>query len=186
MRLIRLLSVFSKDSNGGVVEMAFAAPLLLLLSMGIYDINNYIALNTKLNEAASSVANWAAANTTLANINDSLVGVSLLAKDYNFSTNGSVIVSGIQTVTLNGASTQQVVWQVTTSGSVSSIITATGNITSSPFPIANEPKIIVVEVKYNYAPFFNYLASILPTITIKKTAQAVPRGSGAFFPLPPS
>lgn len=201
MRFIRMLSNFSKDANGGVVEMAFAAPLLLLLVIGIYEVSNYIALNTKLNESAASVAKWAAATTTLASIKDDLIGVSLLGKDYAFSSNGSVVVSGIVTINSNGnqqgnqqknqqgnqqGNQQQVVWQVSSSNSLSSIISNNGNIISVPFPIANEPKIIVVEVKYNYAPFFSYFASILPTITILKTAQAVPQGQGTFFPLPPS
>lgn len=174
-------SMAKRDTLGSVlIEFAVMLPIMILVFFGLYEGNNYLAINARLDEIASRVASWSSTKTTRSNINDCLIGSWLIGQSYNFSTTGQVIVSGL---TLSSG-VYTMVWQVKTSGAVSSIVTnAQGVVVSSPITFANTPKLIVVEVKYPYQPFTAFLSTIFKSKTIYKTAQTVPLG-GVFNPLP--
>ncbi|MDF3033252.1 MAG: hypothetical protein K0R76_206 [Alphaproteobacteria bacterium] len=186
MKVLRKISHFKRESTGAaLIEFVLVLPLLILISLGIYEGTNYIMVSQKLNEIASSVANWVSTKTTAAEITDCLIGANLLGAKYSFSTNGGVVVSGLQQQ--NGSTAQAVVWQRASSGAASSITIDTyGNITSSPFSLASAFQLIVVEATYNYSPTFAYFAGIFPPVKLLKVAQVVPRGGGSFNPLPAS
>lgn len=168
-------------AHGGVlIEFAIMLPLLFLVFFGLYEGNYYINLNAKLDEIASRVAGWSSTKVTQSNINDCLIGAWHIGQEYKFSTTGQVIVSGI---TLTGG-VYKVVWQVKTSGATSAIVTnGSGTVTSTPITFANEPQLVVVEVKYPYQAISSYVAPIFKAKTLYKAAQSVPRG-GTFNPLP--
>jgi Flp pilus assembly protein TadG len=186
MKIWEKISYFKKDVTGAsMVEFVLVLPLLILISLGIYETTNYILLNQKLNEIAAGVANWVSSKTTAAEITDSMIGANLLGTKYNFATKGGVVVSGFQQQ--SGSSAQVLVWRQASSGVTSSIQTdANGNIISSPFSLTSEYQLIVVEVTYNYQPTFSYFAAIFPALKLSKSAQVVPRGGGTFSPLPAS
>ncbi|MBX9804233.1 MAG: pilus assembly protein [Alphaproteobacteria bacterium] len=179
MILFKKFRQFTQETKGAsMVEFALILPLLLTVSLGIYEATNYILLNAKLNEISSGVANWVGAQTSTATITDCLIGANLMGTDYNFTTKGKVIVTGLQQV---GTSTSQtLVWQQGSPGALSQI--SSGG--QAPFPVLVDKNVIIVEVSYQYQPTFPYLAAIFPSITLSKVAQSVPRGSGAFNPLP--
>jgi Flp pilus assembly protein TadG len=186
MKLFKKILCFKRDSKGAsMVEFALSLPLLVLISLGIYETTTYIMISQKLNEIASGVANWVSARPTSAVISDCLIGANLVGKDYSFSTKGTVVVTGIQTT--GSPAVQTVVWQMASAGGASKIITSGGTtIVSAPFSIANTASIIVAEVSYNYTPTFSYFLTMFPAITITKVAQMVPRSGLAFSPLPAS
>jgi len=175
---------FKQDSKGAaLVEFTFLLPLLVTLSLGIYEVTNYIMLTTKLNEIASQVGNWVGAQTSTATITDCLIGANLMGSSYNFSTNGGVVVSGLQQAGTTAA--QKLVWQQASSGASSTITSSSGN-ASAPFSMALVPNLIVVEVSYNYQPTFTYFLSIFPAIKLLRVSQTVPTGTRTFSPLPPT
>jgi Flp pilus assembly protein TadG len=181
MRTKTIIS-FKQDSKGAaLVEFTFLLPLLITLSLGIYEVTNYIMLTTKLNEIAGQVGNWVSAQTSTATITDCLIGANLMGTDYNFSAKGGVVVSGLQQVGTTTA--QKLVWQQASLGA-SSTITSSGGNASAPFSMALASNLIVVEVSYNYQPIFTYFLSIFPAIKLLKVFQSVPRGTGSFNPLP--
>ena len=171
-----------QDSQGAaMVEFTFLLPLLITLSLGIYEATNYAMLNAKLEEIASQVANWVSGQTSAATITDCLIGANLMGTSYNFLTTGGVVVSGLQQVGTTTA--QKLVWQQASLGATSVIALSGGN-ASAPFPIALASNLIIVEVSYNYKPTFTYLLSMFPPIKLLKISQTVPRGGGTFNPLP--
>ena len=182
--MMKKITHLKQDSKGAaMVEFTFLLPLLITLSLGIYEATNYIMLNTKLNEISSQIGNWVGAQTSAATITDCLIGANLMGSSYNFSTKGGVVVSGLQQV--GTTTTQKLVWQQASSGA-SSAITSSGGNASAPFTIALEPNLIVVEVSYSYQPTFTYFLSIFPAIKLLRVSQTVPRGTGTFSPLPPT
>lgn len=186
MRLAEKILHFKRDSKGGtIVEFTLCLPLLILVCLGIYETTNYILLSQKLNEIASGVANWVSAKTTSAVVSDCLIGANLVGKDYNFSSLGTVVVTGIQTS--GSPPAQAVVWRIASPGGITNITTNSGGIvTSSPFPLSLPPNLIVVEVSYSYTPIFSYFLSIFPPIKLLKVSQMVPRSGLTFNPLPAS
>ncbi|MCE3230943.1 MAG: hypothetical protein K0R52_871, partial [Alphaproteobacteria bacterium] len=69
MKVLRKISHFKRESTGAaLIEFVLVLPLLILISLGIYEGTNYIMVSQKLNEIASSVANWVSTKTTAAEI----------------------------------------------------------------------------------------------------------------------
>ena len=186
MTILEKISHFKQESAGAsMVEFTLILPLLMTISLGIYEITNYIILNQKLNEIASGVANWVSSKTTAAKITDSMIGANLVGADYNFSKKGGIVVTGLQRS--GSPAKQQVVWQKSSSGATSSITTdASNNVTSTAFSIASEPQLIVVEATYEYTPTFSYFLTIFPSIKLLKVGQMIPRSGDTFSPLPAS
>lgn len=187
MMKLKKISQFKQETKGAsMVEFALILPLLMTVSLGIYETTNYIMLSAKLNEIASGISTWVAAQTSTATITDCLTGANLIGTNYNFSGKGGVVVSGLQQM---GTSTnQKLVWQQASPGATSKITTqqdGSGQVTSAPFALAFTPNLIVVEVTYNYQPTFSYFLGIFPSVKLLKFAQSVPTGSGGFNPLPP-
>lgn len=187
MMAFKKISQFKQESKGAsMVEFALILPLLVTVSLGIYETTNYIMLSAKLNEIASGLSSWIAAQTSTATITDCLVGANLMGTNYNFSAKGGVVVSGLQQV--GSTTAQKLVWQQASLGATSQITTSaiTGQVTSSPFTLASASNLVVVEVTYNYQPTFSYFLGIFPSVKLLKYAQSVPTGSGGFNPLPAS
>jgi Flp pilus assembly protein TadG len=185
MMVLKKIWQFKQEAKGAsMVEFALILPLLITVSLGIYEMTNYILLSVKLNEIATGIASWVSDQTSTATITDCLIGANLMGTNYNFSTKGTVVVSGLQQ--LITSNTQNVVWQQASTGGVSQIITNSGAVQSAPFSILSAPSVIVVEVTYNYQPTFSYFLGIFPAIKLFKVAQTVPTGTGTFSPLPAS
>lgn len=184
MMILKKIRQFKRESKGAaMVEFTLVLPLLISVSLGIYEMTNYILLSAKLNEIASGIASWVGEQTSTATITDCLIGANLMGTNYNFSVKGEVIVTGLQQS--GTTTTQKVVWQQASVGGVSQITTASGSVVqSAPFSILLDTNVIVVEVTYQYQPIFSYFLSIFPAVTLLKVAQSVPTGTGTFSPLP--
>jgi Flp pilus assembly protein TadG len=186
MMILKKIQQFKQESKGAsMVEFTLILPLLISVSLGIYEMTNYILLSAKLNEIASGIASWVGAQTSTATITDCLTGANLMGTNYNFAAKGEVIVTGLQQ-SGTSSTAQKVVWQQASVGGVSQITTSSGTVQSAPFSILLDSNVIVVEVTYQYQPTFSYFLSIFPAVTLLKVAQAVPTGTGAFNPLPAS
>ncbi len=185
MMVSKKLQQFKQESKGAsMVEFALILPLLITVSLGIYETTNYVLLSAKLNEIAAGVANWVGAQTSTATITDCLIGANLMGTNYNFSGKGEVVVTGLQQV--GSTTSQKLVWQQASAGGTSQLTTnlGTGQVQYAPFSILLDANVIVVEVTYDYQPTFSYFLGIFPSVKLLKVAQSVPRGTGAFNPLP--
>ena len=184
MMILRKAREFKKDPKGAsMVEFSLVLPLLMTISLGIYETTNYILLSAKLNEIASGIAKWVGAGTSTATITDCFIGANLMGTNYSFSTKGGAVVTGLQQVGTSNKQTQA--WQQASSGATSKITAnaSTGTV-SAPFTILLDTNVIVVEVTYKYTPTFSYFLGIFPAVTLLKVAQSVPTGTGTFNPLP--
>ncbi|MEI6882725.1 MAG: hypothetical protein WCK82_15500, partial [Bacteroidota bacterium] len=150
----------------------------LILTAG-YESFQYVNLNNRLNTIASKVANWVSSDITMANIQDCFIGARLLGQADDFAKNGTVVVSGIS-ASKSGAN-PVLAWQVKNSATSSIVVKRNDqSVTSAPFALAAQPQTIVVEVTYNYVPFFSSLSGVFPSITLYKTAQTVPQNTSQF------
>lgn len=184
MMLFKKIQQFIHESKGAsVVEFTLLLPLLITISLGIYETTHYIMLKAKLNEIATGIATWVAAETSTATITDCLIGAKLMGTNYNFSGNGGVVVSGLQQV--GTSSSQKLVWQQASTGATSQITTnaSTSVVTSAPFSILLDTNVIVVEVTYNYSPVFTYFLGVFPSVKLLRVGQTVPTGANVFSPL---
>lgn len=184
MKLKERILTFWQESNGAsLVEFVLILPLLTLISLGIFEVTNYVLLSQRLNEISSGVANWVSSKTTTAEITDCLIGANLVGAEYSFQSKGGVVVSGVQQS--GTPATQQVVWQMSSVGAMSQMSTnGCGMINSAPFTLASEPQLIVVEVTYAYKPVFSYFSTIFPSVTLLRVNQVIPRSGRIFNPLP--
>jgi len=182
MQVWQRISRLQYNAEGAAVtEFAFVAPFLIMVTLCLYEMMSYINLNIKLNEIASVVLYCSSTKTTQSSIQDSIIGSWLIGKDYSFAQKGEVMVSGIVVV----AGVRTVVWQSGSPGASSSIVTgALGVITGLPISLTSDPNQIVVEVKYRYTPSFSMFSGVFPTVTLAKTMQSIPVGTGTFNPLP--
>lgn len=174
---------FKNESKGAsMVEFALILPLLMTVSLGIYETTNYILLSAKLNEIASGIARWVGDQTSAASITDCLIGANLMGTNYNFSNKGGVVVTGLAVTGNNDV--QKFAWTMGSPGATSQITYNNGGVVNSPVAIIPNVNVIVVEVTYDYQPTFSYFMGIFPTVTLLKVAQSVPRENGSFNPLP--
>ena len=184
MMIVKKLQDFIRESRGAsLVEFTLLLPLLVTICLGIYETTNYVLLKAKLDEIATGIATWVSAETSTATITDCLIGANLMGASYNFSANGSVVVSGLQQV--GTTSSQKLVWQQASVGGVSKITTnpSTGVVTAAPFTILLDTNVIVVEVTYKYTPVFTYFLGVFPAVTLLRIGQTVPTGTNPFTPL---
>ncbi len=151
-----LVARLRRSRRGSVlIEMAFAAPILLLLLMGAMELARYVLIMQKLDRAAMSVGDLVSrgAQVTaqdLANIFDS---VGHLMQPFVFPERGVVLISA---VTRSAGDPPEVAWQQTGAGSLteSSRVGSPGGTASLPQdlqPRENE-SLYVAEVYYDYEP----------------------------------
>lgn len=160
-----------------LIEFALVVPVLLLILTAGYEAVQYVSLNTKLDNIAAKVAQWTSSDITYANIQDCIIGAGLLDEADNFASYGKVVVSGISASKLG--KDPILAWQV---GAPSAIVVSGRNrsVLSAPFALAAGAQTIVVEVSYDYVPFFSSLAKLFPPIILYKVAQTVPQNASQF------
>ena len=110
---------FLGDRRGTIlIEMAFAVPILLILTLGCFDTARYILLHQKLDRAASTMADLVSRPTSIsaAQIDSMFSAASELVLPFTLSTDGHVIVTSMSRVAGDVA---RIDWQHTGGGSLS-------------------------------------------------------------------
>ena len=170
------IKFFFRENNGGaMVEFSLAMPILILLSLGIYEAATFIRINSKLNEAAGNIAQWMAMQPSIANAQDFLTGFNMIGSEFNFSTKASLMISGLAQV--GASSNYKRVWNYGTAGAISSLVVNPSSlVTSSGITLTTGVgSLIVTEVQYKYTPTFAYFTTIFPSVTLSRTAQYIPQ-----------
>ena len=169
---------FLKDRRGSIlIEMAFAVPILLILTLGCFDTARYILLHQKLDRAASTMADLVSRPTGISatQIDSMFSAASELVQPFTLSTDGHVIVTSMSRVAGDVA---RIDWQHTGGGSLtatSSIGSTAGAVASLPtgFTVSEGENVIVAEVFFDFEPMF--LDQILDPGVITHLAVRKPR-----------
>lgn len=182
MRHLSYIFRIFKDRTGiAATEFAITAPLMLLLSIGGFDLARYMLINQKAEKLAytvSDVISQSNTNLTNAQVTQIMNASTQIMLPYPFGTAGVVIVTSVtQTGNYSASNPAKVSWQRTGGGSLSkpSLVGAPGLTATLPggLTLNDKDNIIVAEVYYSYSPLFmNY---ILPSSTVYRTAVFKPR-----------
>ncbi len=169
---------FLGDRRGTIlIEMAFAVPILLILTLGCFDTARYILLHQKLDRAASTMADLVSRPTSISatQIDSMFSAASELVLPFTLSTDGHVIVTSMSRVAGDVA---RIDWQHTGGGSLSAtsaIGSTAGAVASLPtgFTVSEGENVIVAEVFFDFEPMF--LDKILDPGVITHLAVRKPR-----------
>ena len=108
MRVLAPLRRLAQDRTGvAMVELAFAAPLLLILGLGGIEAANYAVASLRVSQIAMTVADNAGRVRTAMDendINDIMSGAKLIGSGIDFTANGRVILSDLEQRTTTAGS----------------------------------------------------------------------------------
>ena len=168
----RLVAGFIRDCRGAsLVELAFAAPILMLMLAGTYDMAQYVLLHQKLNRAASSMADLVSQSPgiTASEVDELFFAAQRLLQPYDLQGNGHVIVSSISRT---GSADPLIDWQRQGGGtlSASSELGSTATVPALPtnLSVRDGENLIAAEVFFTHQPLL--LDGFLPDGVIRHEA----------------
>jgi Flp pilus assembly protein TadG len=179
--LRKRLRRLARDTGGALmIEMAFAMPVLVLLTLGGVEIARYVLLHQKLDRVASSIADLVsqAETVSVGDLQNVFDAAAYVAAPFDLAGSGTVIVSSVSNPA--GSAGTQINWQQSGGGSVpatSQIGTVGGGATlPDGFSVADAQSIIIAEVFYDYAPWI--VGGITGTGRLYQRALFRPRYGG--------
>jgi Flp pilus assembly protein TadG len=147
---------FGADRTGAIlVELAFAIPILGVLTLGGYEICRFILLQQKLEGVAVEVADLVAQYETItaADVDNIFLAVDHIATPFSFESRGVVIVSSVSKAS---GGPIKIDWQRSGGGTASatSQIGTVGGTATLPtgFVVRDNESVIIAEVFYHYDP----------------------------------
>lgn len=177
--MLRFLRQIVREQRGiAAIELAVALPILMSMLLGTVEFGRYVLLNQKLQNAASSAADFATREDTIsaAGLNDIFSATRQIISPFELALNGNLVVSAVGR---DGGDPPTVLWQSNGTGEleVSSNLGAPGSTAVLPetFAMDNDETAIIVEIFYQYEP---WLSGIIPGSTISKSAYFRPRFGG--------
>lgn len=172
---------FAGDRRGvAAVEMALAAPVLVLLLGGLIELSNYISVHYRTAQTSSTVADAIARYDMIGkeDIEGVLGASAYVMGSRQFSENGHIIVSGVRRNA--GQPTPHIAWQCSGGGALEAESHVGDRSARATVPgdleVATDDTLIITEVFYEYRPILN-LGLIDPTV-LWKTAVFRPRLGG--------
>jgi Flp pilus assembly protein TadG len=170
--LSRLRDLRSGCSGVAAVEFALILPIMLTIYLGGIELGNGFAVNTKVTQAAHSVADLATQFVTIDNsdMSNILGASSSIIAPYS-ATN---IVLTVSEVTTNASGTATVTWSDSLHGTARPV----GQSIILPVSL-RQPNISLIlgEVSYAYAPTLGY--ALTHTITLSDSYYLYPRLSNS-------
>ena len=166
---------FSSKSGAAMVEFALALPILILLSLGGFEVTRHILIQQKISKTVSSMSDLVARSKSISTteLDQMFQAVPHLMEPYNKSSDLVVIISSVA----NYGSGPVVTWQQKGGGTktTASNIGMTGGSASLPagFTLANNENTIVAEIFYDYKPAV--ASNIVGASTIYKVKFNMPR-----------
>ncbi len=167
MKLFRLL----KNCRKGVaaIEMAFVAPVLIMMILASADIVSYLIANQKISRAAYTISNLITQmdeGLTESQLSDMMLSLGEVSKPLNLSTSGKATVTAIIGVGTDGSppDSYRVAWQ-RCFGAIDSINDFGGEgavVAASEIPdnmiVLTSQILVVTEVVYNFTPLVGFIA----------------------------
>jgi len=116
MRMARSLARLRRDASGvALIEFAFAAPVLLFMTLGGLELVNYELDQLRVNQIAMTVADNAGRVTTgidEANIYEVMAGANVIGESMDFEKHGRIVLSSLQDNEQKGGNHGQMInWQ---------------------------------------------------------------------------
>ncbi len=165
-----IISVWRDRSGSALIETALVAPVAMMMCLGLIEFGNYMLLTQKIQNATMNVADLAARedNITVDQLKDLLLSVDEVMKPFDFSSGGTVILTGVGAVT---AGNPEVVWQYKSPQDfpVASQVGSVGQAAALDLNIIvqDNDSIVVAEVVYNYKKAY---LGLIPDTAIHKFA----------------
>lgn len=183
MKHFATLKRFLRDSSGvALIEFAFVAPMVLGVGMMGSELAQMQLVKMRLSQIALSTADTlsrvglesglALVQLTEADVNDAIIGAKLASRGFLLTTNGRIVISGLQTNFTGG---QWISWQrckgIKNVGSAYGVqntgLTGTSFPGMGPVPgrvmAAPSAPVVYVEIFYDYQPLFPFMWSNAPT-----------------------
>ncbi|MBS0272582.1 MAG: pilus assembly protein [Proteobacteria bacterium] len=173
----------NQDNGVAAIEFALVLPVMLLTLIGVFDVNNLIYCNNKINRTAQQISNIVTrGNLTQPQLDSILSQVPpRIAQPFDFVQFGNVIVTAVSKP--SASLPAQVVWQDSYPGGVGG---SKINPASLPGGLVLNTKqtVIFTEVFFAYQPLIaNYVISA--NTNLYAVAASVPR-QGTMATLPSS
>jgi hypothetical protein len=189
---MRLFHLFASKRAAVAIEFAIILPLLLLMTLPVYDYFRYILMLQKINKTASTVADMiimsqpapagtsngdpAIAGNPFILTEDRLANImgtaDFLMQPFNFVTGGGGYVNAVSIYKPAGKPTPEIYWSYsyrdTWKALDTSVVPGTPFGAGQPFfdQMAEGENTIVVAACMNYAPVFNFNRVILPFVGV--------------------
>lgn len=165
----RLLRQLRADQSGlALVELALAAPFLILLTLGGAELANLAITHARISSITSMTADGIARvrdRIDENDVNDAIIGAKLAAGALNLTSNGRIIISTVEdnAATTSPTDDQVITWQrckgtkndvpaADTIGAEGAVLTTAIGETGRQIRATPGNPIIVVQIFYNYQP----------------------------------
>jgi Flp pilus assembly protein TadG len=157
MRFLLFRKFFRNRRGSLLIETAFTMSILAMLSLGGAELARYTLLHQKMERIAASIGDLIAQAQTLSEVDVTNVfaAVSEIARPFDLSTSGVVIISSIGAT---GGSGPTMNWQRLGGGvlpAASLIATTPGASAAMPtgFTVSDGETVITAEVMFDYQPW---------------------------------
>ncbi|MYZ48808.1 TadE/TadG family type IV pilus assembly protein [Propylenella binzhouense] len=178
MRACTRLLRFAADRSGvAAIEFGLAAPVMILLFLGGFDMCRYLLANFKADRVAFSVADIVTQYkmVTSTEVADAFQAAAEIMDPFEFASDGVVIMSSVYRK--DSWSTPVIRWQCTGGGTLQhqSALGAAGDYATLPpnVTLGARENLLIAEVFYDYHPLFS---GVIPQeVQVYKTAIFRPR-----------
>ncbi len=170
-----LLKLLRDRSGAAMVELAAAAPVLMLLVLAGTEIARFSLLNQKLDRVASSIGDLVAQaeSLTAAQLDQLFAASTPVAWPFDFPVEGRVIISAV----VDNGGAPRINWQRGGGGALGAVshVGAAGGNASLPagMIVRTGDTLIVAEVFFDFAPVL--FAAVAPAGTLYHSAFFRPR-----------
>lgn len=176
--LIRLAKLFRDARGVAATEFAIAAPVMITLFLGSFEVSRYMLIHAKAEKVAYTLSDLISqteqVSLTNSQITQLMNAASQVMSPFTFGANGVVIITSVGKT---GTNAPAVLWRSTGGGTLSrtSQIGNVGASASMPagFTMVDKENVIAAEVYYTYTPVLG--SQIIGSQTIYKTAFFKPR-----------
>ncbi|GBQ92573.1 Flp pilus assembly protein TadG [Acetobacter nitrogenifigens DSM 23921 = NBRC 105050] len=165
-----LVAFRSARSGVAAIEFALAAPVLILLMVGAYELEDALTVSRKVTTVAHTIANLATQYTSMSDSDADLVlqASELVLQPYSVAT-AQLIVSEVSVSTSGDAT---IVW----SKGLNATPRATGSSVTLPSGTSTTTSAVILgEVTYTYTP--PLANSVIPKLTMYQSLYMAPRQS---------
>lgn len=177
-KFYRIFAAYRGNQQGlALVEFALIVPLFATLLLGAIEIPRYLHIHQKLDKATFQLADVVSQSMTITEptLDRLSQSVELLMQPYPFATRGKIIIAS-HTPSVAVPGDADIRWQYCSGALLSD--SAYGEMGArytlpATFPLNDKEDIIVVELFYNFAPWF--FPEFLAQQTIYKRAIYRPR-----------
>ena len=156
--ITRLRTLWQRREGSALIEFAIAAPVLLLIFVGITEVSRYLLFRDKLQSAASQMLDIINQNSNVNQVSlDNLFTVLPDMMSPYISNDAQIIVTQIVKPKAVGARTCQPValWQYPRAEN-SKVATSSGTVAKTSYvDLTDGDNLMAIEIYVNYMPFFD-------------------------------